>query len=94
MGYFCAEHFGQSQARAGHTAVVLSMSRHSPAHFVCPECGGIYFGSELDGGKVVSRYCHYGRCRFKWPPSDDKKYFYKLVEMSDEEIKEAGLGGA
>ena len=51
-----------------------------PGHFICPECGGTYFGSELLSDGSMMRHCHgsktgYG-CGFSWHESKDGDYFY------------------
>ena len=49
-------------------------------HFVCPECGGTYFGSyQLPNGNLMHE-CHGSRtgygCGFEWHEEDNEKYFY------------------
>jgi hypothetical protein len=53
-------------------------------HFICPKCGGTYFGSTMQSDGSFMRHCHgsgtgYG-CGFSWHESSDKKYFYVLYD--------------
>ena len=49
-------------------------------HFICPDCGGTYFGSERLSDGSMMRHCYgsktgYG-CGFSWHESKDNDYFY------------------
>lgn len=53
---------------------------------VCPNCGDTKFGSLLQPDGSLIRSCHGSEnaetpCRFKWPQSDDHKYFHVPLEL-------------
>lgn len=58
---------------------------------ICPNCGDTKFGStRLADGSLV-RSCHgsvssEGPCTFKWPATDDNKYFYVSLEHYSEVV--------
>jgi hypothetical protein len=53
---------------------------------VCPNCGDTKFGSTTLADGSLIRTCH-GRendetvCSFKWPASDDHKYFHVPLQL-------------
>ena len=68
-------------------------------HFVCPECGGTYFGSTMLPDGSLVRDCHgcgTGRgCGFSWHEKDDEEYFYVSYQtvkrlLSKKKLKELG----
>ena len=46
--------------------------------FVCPKCGGSFFGSSRDIEGKITRHCHgsanSGGCGYEWPEEDDERH--------------------
>ena len=53
---------------------------------VCPNCGDTKFGSLTEADGSLIRTCHGSidddtNCGFRWPESDDHKYFHVPLEL-------------
>jgi hypothetical protein len=50
------------------------------SHFICPQCGGTYFGSEQLSDGTLMRYCHGSGtgypCGYSWHQSKDDEHLF------------------
>jgi len=56
--------------------------------FICPKCGGSFFGFVRERDGILTRCCKTHNCDFRWDTKSgdrDLKYFYKLVPAGAEE---------
>ncbi len=66
--------------------VEISQEAYFAGKMVCPNCGDAKFGSISFPDGTLIRTCHGHEndetaCRFKWPSTDDHKYFHLPLDL-------------
>jgi hypothetical protein len=51
--------------------------------FICPRCGGTYWGTSQVGTDTETGNCHTYGCDFSWLRSNDGEYFYWTAKVND-----------
>lgn len=61
------------------------------SHFICPICGGSYFGSSTNDDGTLTRNCHGTLCGYSWHENDDGCHLFISWDDIKSDIRDKAI---